>query len=193
MESKQRLSKASVGIAGAGGLGSHVAIALARAGIGRLLVVDFDVVEARNLDRQCYTLEQIGMPKVEALAMNIAAFAPSVEFRGIVEALEKGRMAAPFRGVDVVVEALDDAASKAALIEEVMLGLPGTPIVAASGVGGWGGSGRIVQRTIGTLTLIEDPDGRPCDEVALTAPRVGLFAHWQANAVLEMLLGGECR
>ncbi len=193
MDQRPALEKASVGIAGAGGLGSHVAIALARSGIGRLVVVDFDVVEARNLERQCYNLRQVGMPKVEALAENVAAIAPRVRFVGIDEVLEPGRMTAHFRDVDVIVEALDEARSKVRLIEEVRIELPDTPIVAASGVGGWGGSERISTHRVGNLYLVEDQEGRSCAEVPLTAPRVGLFAHWQANLVLEILLGGECK
>ncbi|HID73836.1 MAG TPA: sulfur carrier protein ThiS adenylyltransferase ThiF, partial [Thermoplasmata archaeon] len=159
------LRQASVGIAGAGGLGSHVAMALARAGVGRLVVVDYDLVEERNLSRQCYFIDQVGMPKVEALRRNVERAAPGVTVETHQTILTEGEMIGPFADVDMVVEALDDAATKARFIEEVMTGLPGTPIVAASGVGGWGGSERIRLRQTGSLHLVEDPQGRSCEEV----------------------------
>ncbi|HOI43193.1 MAG TPA: ThiF family adenylyltransferase, partial [Elusimicrobiales bacterium] len=70
------LRPAVVGIAGAGGLGSNIALALARAGVGRLILADFDKVEPSNLNRQQYTVDQIGRRKVKALKDNLRAAAP---------------------------------------------------------------------------------------------------------------------
>lgn len=65
------LKDARVTIAGAGGLGSNIAIALARSGVGHLTLIDFDVIEMSNLNRQQYKVSQVGMPKVVALKQNL--------------------------------------------------------------------------------------------------------------------------
>ncbi|MCK4614901.1 MAG: sulfur carrier protein ThiS adenylyltransferase ThiF [Thermoplasmata archaeon] len=187
----RRLKKASVGIAGAGGLGSNVAMALARAGIGHLVIVDFDIVEEKNLNRQQYFLDQVGQYKVEALKHNIARAVRGCMVEAIKLKLEKGKMTGPFEGVDVVVEALDSAEAKAGLIEEVLMNLPGKPIVAASGVAGYGHSERVFFRRSGDLYLVQDEEAKSSDEDVLLAPKVGLFAYYQANTVLELLLGVE--
>jgi len=187
----ERLQKAYVGIAGIGGLGSTVAVALARAGVGRLLLVDFDVVEESNLVRQYYFLDQVGQLKIEALKHNIERTTRNCSVIVIDQHLETGSMHEPFEDVDVVVEALDDAVSKACFIEEVLLNLPGKPLVAASGVAGYGGSERISIRRSGNLYLVQDPESKSGEHGVLLAPKVGLVAHYQANTVLEILLGVE--
>jgi sulfur carrier protein ThiS adenylyltransferase len=186
-----KLANSSVGIAGLGGLGSNAAMALARAGIGRLVLVDFDRVEESNLDRQAFTTGQLGKSKTEAIKENILAVNPKVKVITVDQRLTPGGMAVPFSDVDVIIEALDDAEIKARFIEEVLLALPETPLVAASGVAGVGDSERIRVRRSGNLYLIHDNEALSSDEDVLLAPRVGLFAHWQANVVLEILLGGK--
>ena len=188
---EEQLMLASVGIAGAGGLGSNIAMALARAGIGQLVIVDFDIVEEKNLTRQYFFLDQVGQPKVEALKANINRASRGVKVYAINRRLEPGKMAVPFRKVDVVVEALDNAETKAQFIEEILLELPGKPIVAASGVTGWGGCENIYLRSMSPLYLVEDKHAKPSDEGILLAPKVGLLAHMQANTVLEIILGVE--
>ena len=184
-----RLAKSSVGIAGLGGLGSNIALALARAGVGRLLIVDFDEVEKPNLNRQAYTVDQIGMRKTEALMMNVAKANPDVDVTAYHHRLEAGKMADIFSSVDVVIEALDDAATKATFIEEISLAYPDKPLIAASGVAGIRGTERIQMRKSGTLYLVQDSQAPSCEDSVVLAPRVGLFAHWQASLALEILLG----
>jgi sulfur carrier protein ThiS adenylyltransferase len=188
---QQRLLKSSVGIAGAGGLGSNIAMALARAGVGNLIIVDFDEVEESNLNRQYYFRDQIGILKTEALKFNIQRAITTCDVTIINRKLEKGSMHEPFADVDVVVEALDAASTKARFIEDVLINLPGKPLVAASGVAGYGGSERISLRVSGSLHLVQDPRSKSSDEGVLLAPKVGLMAHYQANTVLELLLGVE--
>lgn len=185
------LSGASIGIAGLGGLGSNVAVALARAGIGHLVLVDFDSVEESNLNRQAYTLDQVGMAKTEALAQNIARVSSATEVDARLLRLEPGSMDAPFASCDIVIEALDDAATKAAFVEEISLKFPYKPIIVASGVAGIRGTERIHLRKSGNLYLIHDDEAPSCDDTAVLAPRVGLFAHWQASLALEILLGSD--
>jgi sulfur carrier protein ThiS adenylyltransferase len=188
---KARLSKASVGIAGAGGLGSNAAMALARAGVGHLVIVDFDKVEERNLTRQYYFLDQVGMLKVDALKANIDRAVRDVRVDAVARQLIPGEMAAPFRDVDVVVEALDAAETKTGFVREVLRDLPGKPVVAASGVAGWGGCERLELKRFAPLYLVRDDRARSSEEGVLLAPKVGTMANMQANLVLEILLGVE--
>ena len=186
-----RLRGASVGIAGAGGLGSNAAMALARAGVGHLVVVDFDRVDAGNLNRQYYFRDQVGSLKVEALKANIERAAEGVRVDAVNLKLIAGRMAEPFKDVDVVVEALDSAETKTRFVQEILRDLPGKPVVAASGVAGWGACERIEVRTFAPLHLIRDERARSSDDGVLLAPKVCTLANMQANTVLEILLGVE--
>ena len=188
---KEKLMNFSVGIAGLGGLGSNVALALARAGVGRLVLIDFDVVERKNLNRQAYSTDQVGIKKTEAMEQNILAANPDVNVEILDLKLEPDRMEVPFKDVDVVVEALDNAETKAAFIEEILVKLPLKPLVAASGVAGYGKSDQVNTKQTGKLYLVSDGLAPSSDDDVLLAPRVGLFAYWQANIVLEILLEGD--
>ena len=185
------LKRSKVGIAGAGGLGSNVAVSLARAGVGQLTIVDFDLVEKDNLNRQYYFIDQVGRSKVEALKENIERTGAIAEVRTMNVKLRKGKMHEPFRDADVIVEALDDARTKADFIIGIQTKLKETPLVAASGVAGYGGSERIKLERFGNLYLVQDHKARSSDIEVLLSPKVGLFAHYQANLVLEILLGGS--
>jgi sulfur carrier protein ThiS adenylyltransferase len=187
----KKLKKSSVGIAGVGGLGSNAAVALARAGIGRLVLVDFDRVEKNNLTRQYYFLDQIGKIKVEALKENINQIDPDVQLEILNKRLVKGSMEEPFKNVDVVVEALDNAETKATFIEEILTKLPDKPLVAASGVAGYGHSDRIMTKHFGNLYMCYDENALSSDEDVLMAPRVAIMANWEANLVIEILLGED--
>jgi sulfur carrier protein ThiS adenylyltransferase len=186
---REKLKNSSVGIAGLGGLGSNAAVSLARAGVGRLVLVDFDKVEHNNLDRQYYFLDQVGKPKTSAIKENLERINPSVEVMVFNKKLEKGSMSDPFKDVDVVIEALDNAETKTGFIEEILLSLPGKPVVGASGVAGYGHSDRVNTKKMGNLYMVYDEHARSSDEDVLMAPRVTLIANWQANIVLEILLG----
>ena len=186
-----RLHRASVGIAGAGGLGSNAAVALARAGVGHLVIVDDDKVEKKNLTRQYYFLDQVGTLKVEALKANIERAVEGAKVDAVAKRLVPGQMAAPFKDVDVVVEALDNAETKTRFVQEVLRDLPGKPVVAASGVAGWGGCERIELKRFAPLHLVRDKRAKSSEEGVLLAPKVCTMANMQANVVLEILLGAE--
>jgi sulfur carrier protein ThiS adenylyltransferase len=188
---KKKIRSSTVGIAGLGGLGSNAAISFARSGIGKLVLVDFDKVEEKNLDRQYYFLDQVGKSKVEALKENIKKINPEVKLETYNLKLEKGSMEKPFLDVDVVIEALDDAKTKADFIEEIMLKLPDKPVVGASGVAGYGHSDRIVTKRCGKLYMVYDEHARSSEEDVLLAPRVSLMANWEANLAIEILLGED--
>jgi sulfur carrier protein ThiS adenylyltransferase len=188
----QRIKKGIVGIAGLGGLGSTIAIALARIGVGTLILVDFDVVEPSNLNRQQYFIHQIGMPKVEALQENISKINPYVKTHLYNEKLDKNNVERIFKEATVVVEAFDRAEEKAMLINVISEKMPDTYIVAASGVAGYGENNEI--RTIrfsSRIFIVGDQKTAAQPGVGLMAPRVGIVAHHQANTVLRILLGEE--
>ena len=186
----QKLKRAAVGIAGLGGLGSPVAIALARSGIGRLVLVDFDVVEPSNLNRQQYFMDQLGLPKTVALRETLSRINPYVEVECHILRLTAERVPEIFGAVDVLVEAFDDPAAKAMLTETFLTRCPGRPLVAASGVAGHGPANSITtRRMLQQLYLIGDGQSAAAPGQGLMAPRVGVAAHHQANAVLRLLLG----
>lgn len=187
----EKLKRSSVGIAGCGGLGSTVALALARVGIGRLVLADHDVVEPSNLNRQQYYIDQIGMAKVEALRTTIARVNPAIQVTVWGERLVQPTVASLFAGVDVLVEALDQADQKAMLVEAAMKAFPTKPLVLGSGMAGWGGNERLRTRISGTMTVCGDETAEAVPGRGLMAPRVGIVAHMQANRVMELLLGPD--
>jgi sulfur carrier protein ThiS adenylyltransferase len=188
----QKIKKSVVGIAGLGGLGSAIAIALARIGVGKLILVDFDVVEPSNLNRQQYFVHQIGMPKVEALQKNIATINPYVKVQTYQEKLDRNNVERIFEEVVVVVEAFDHAEEKAMLINAVSEKMPDKYIVAASGVAGYGENNEIkTVRFSSKIFIVGDQKTAAQPGVGLMAPRVGIAAHHQANTVLRILLGEE--
>lgn len=188
----KKVRVATIGIAGVGGLGSPVAIALARSGVGRLIVADFDVVEPSNLNRQQFFIDQLGLPKVEALRQTLARINPYVTVITHRTRLTPGNIPEIFADVDVLVEAFDAADQKAMLVETFLSFFPDRPLIAASGLAGYGPSGAIrTRRVTDRLYLVGDETSAARPGEGLMAPRVGIAAHHQANAVLRLLLGLE--
>jgi len=187
-----RLKAATVGIAGVGGLGSAVAVALARVGIGRLVIADFDVVEPSNLNRQQYFIDQLGRPKVDALAENIARINPYISVESHQALLGPENIPAVFAPCTIVVEAFDRADMKAMLVETLLGRLPAVSIVAASGLAGYGPNNAIVtRRAASRLYLVGDGEAEARPGCGLMAPRVGIAAGHQANQVVRIILGAE--
>ncbi len=183
------LQQATVGIAGLGGLGSNVAVALTRLGPGRLVVVDFDCVEADNLNRQQYFLDQVGMHKVDAMLENLRRIRPDVEVVAHKVRLDPGNIPAVFADCDVVAECFDRSDQKQMLVETLLSRLARTVVVSVSGLAGYGRSNAIQTRRISPRhILVGDGVSGIGPGVPLTAARVGIAAHHQANAVIEVLL-----
>ncbi len=188
----EKIRTATVGIAGVGGLGSPVAVALARCGVGRLILADFDVVEPSNLNRQHYFIDQIGLPKVEALRQTLERINPYVEVVAHPVRLTPANIPQMFSEVDVLVEAFDDPEQKAMLTEVFLGRVADRPLVVASGVAGYGPANTIHTRQAGRrLYLVGDETSAAGPGEGLMAPRVGVAAHHQANAVLRLLLGQD--
>jgi sulfur carrier protein ThiS adenylyltransferase len=182
------LRQSSVGIAGAGGLGSNVAVALARAGVGRLVIADCDRIEPSNLNRQQYFVDQVGERKVEALRENLLAINPYSLYEIHDVRINRRNAMTIFERVDILVEAFDKAAAKEMLIETSLARFPGRPIVAASGLAGYGRSSKIRCRRLGNLYICGDESSQCPKGVSPMAPRVALVAAMQANLVVELLV-----
>jgi sulfur carrier protein ThiS adenylyltransferase len=187
-EIKRILKKKSVGIAGAGGLGSNCAVALARVGVGRLVIADFDVITKQNLNRQYYFLEQIGQKKVFALADNIFYINPYINVEPHDKKLKPHHIKPLFGKCDVIIEAFDLAEMKEMLIETVLEELPDKPLIVGLGMAGWGDNNSIKTRESGNLYICGDERSEINELLPPLAPRVGIVAHMQANLALELLL-----
>lgn len=186
------LKESCVGIAGVGGLGSAVVIALARSGIGRLIIADMDVVEPSNLNRQQYFVEQIGKPKVHALKETLQRINPGIEITARHQRVTAGNLTDIFGQADILVEAFDSAAEKAMLANAFLATYPGRPLIAASGVAGYAASNTITTKRISNQLILCGDDITAAEPgCGLMAPRVGIAAHHQANAVLRYILGAE--
>jgi sulfur carrier protein ThiS adenylyltransferase len=188
-EISRHLSQFIVGIAGAGGLGSNCAVALARTGIGSLVICDYDVVDQSNLNRQYYFVGQVGITKTTALRDNLAQINPEVIVITYNIMLDRSNIPEIFSGCDVIVEALDSNEMKEMFIETIQESMPGIPLVVGSGLAGWGGSEALKYRKIDeTLFLCGDESTEVSDEMPPLAPRVAMVAGMQANTVVEILM-----
>ena len=184
-----KLKKLTVGIAGLGGLGSNAAVSLARTGIGKLVLIDFDRVELSNLNRQAYFLEHVGMYKTEAIADIIRRINPfiSIELKQAVITAENCMKL--FEGTDLVIEAVDEAETKEMIIEAILTESEKIPVIAGSGMAGYGKNNIITEDGTGRLRIIGDGISEVAPGVPLMAPRVGIVSSMQVNAALEILLG----
>lgn len=179
-----------VGIAGLGGLGSQIAFALARLGVGTLVLVDFDVVEPSNLNRQQYFIDQIGMAKVEALKITLNRINPYISLLTHNIILSPENIGPIFADVDIVVEAFDRADMKVMLMNTISERYPDTYLIAASGLAGYEDSNTIQTiRFSSRIFIVGDQKTAAQPGTGLMAPRVGIAAHHQANLVLRILLG----
>lgn len=185
---KEKLKNKTVGIAGCGGLGSNCAVALARTGIGKLVIADFDIIEESNLNRQYYFQHQVGLKKSQSLKGNIYLINPEVEVEDYDIKLDTGNIFDIFQNCDVIVEAFDRAEMKHMLIESLYDQLPGTPLVMGLGMAGYGDSNSIHMRKSDNVFICGDETKEVSDEMPPLAPRVGMVANMQANTVLEILL-----
>jgi sulfur carrier protein ThiS adenylyltransferase len=187
-----RLKAATVGIAGTGGLGSAIAVALARIGVGRLIIADFDVVEPSNLNRQQYFIDQIGLHKVTALTENLCRINPYVVVEPHIVMLDPANIPTVFDNCTFVVEAFDRADMKAMLVNTVLELMPTVTIFAASGLAGYGSNNSIqTSRISSRLYLTGDGESEARPGNGLMAPRVGIAANHQANQVIRCILGEE--
>jgi len=184
-----KLGQAVVGLAGLGGLGSAVAVALVRAGVGRLIIADFDIVDNSNLSRQQYFVDQVGKSKVDATIGNLQRINPNVQVEGYKQKLNAYNVPGIFAKAEVIAECLDKAEEKQMIVETVLSRMKKTIIVSVSGLAGYGNSNAIQTRCISPrLILVGDNENSIDSGQPLVAPRVGVAAHHQANAIVEVIV-----
>lgn len=187
---RARLAQTRVGIVGAGGLGSNAALMLVRAGVGALTVADFDVVEPSNLNRQMYFPDQLGRPKVQALAETLLRLEPDLDLRLVYERVTPENLAPLFGDVDVLIEAVDTAEAKMMLVQSVTTLLPTMPFVWASGLAGCESANQIVTHRVGEYVwVVGDLEADVRDGLPLLSSRVMVASAHEANAAIRILLG----
>ena len=187
-ELHRAFSSATVAICGLGGLGSNIAIALARAGIGKLILIDFDRVDITNLHRQQYKADQIGMYKTVALAENLKEIAPYISLEIHTERITEDNAVTLLQDADIICEAFDDAECKAMLTDTVLTEMRDKYLVAASGMAGLYDANRIKTRKVTSkFYLCGDEKSDVADGIGLVAPRVALCAAHQAHTVLRII------
>ena len=187
-----KFEAARVAVCGLGGLGSNVAIALARAGVGRLHLIDFDRVEPSNLNRQQYAAAQVGLPKAEALRANLAAINPFCDVVAETVRITPENLAALLANDDIICEAFDRAEAKAMLVSGVLEAFPGKPVVAASGMSGLASANAITTRRVSRrLYLCGDGATDVDDNLGLYGARVLVCAAHQATMILRLIDGTD--
>ena len=187
-----KFEAARVAVCGLGGLGSNVAIALARAGVGHLHLLDFDRVEPSNLNRQQYAAAQVGLPKADALRANIAAINPFCDVVAETVRVTPENLAALLASDDIVCEAFDRAEAKAMLVSGVLETFPEKPVVAASGMSGLASANTIATRRVAKhLYLCGDGATDVDDDLGLYGARVLVCAAHQATMILRLIDGAK--
>lgn len=188
----QKLKIASVAIAGAGGLGSNIAVMLARSGVGHLHIVDFDTVDITNLNRQVYTVRHIGSRKVDAINEILMEINPYMKVTTDCVRVVADNCEEIFRGYDIVCEAFDGAESKAMLIDSLLTAEDRPIVISGSGMAGYGSANEIKSRRImDRLFICGDGHTDVGDGIGLMAPRVAVCAGHQANLVIGHILGAD--
>lgn len=185
---QRKFTSATVAICGLGGLGSNIAVALARAGVGKLVLVDFDKVDITNLHRQQYKAEQIGRYKTEALAENLKEISPYTEIVLHTDKLTEENTVDLLEDADIICEAFDNVECKAQLVNTVLEKTPHKYIVAASGMAGLSSANNIRTRKVTSkFYLCGDEISDVKDGLGLVSSRVMLCASHQAHMVLRIL------
>ena len=188
-ELQREFSSACVAVCGLGGLGSNVAVSLARAGVGTLLLIDFDRVDISNLNRQQYNVSQLGMYKTEAMKQTLSEISPYCNVITHTVKLTEENLSLP-ADCGIVCECFDNAECKAMLVNGISEHYPEKYIVAASGMSGLHTANRIQTKRLGKrLYICGDGISDVDNDGTLFAPRVMLCAAHQANTVLRIIAG----
>lgn len=185
---QEAFSAATVAICGLGGLGSNISIALTRAGVGKLILIDFDEVDLTNLHRQQYKITQIGMPKTEAIVQNLREINPYIEIETHTVRVTPENAADLLWGADIVCEAFDNPEAKAMLTNLVLEQFPQKYYVAGSGMAGFGDPNKIQTRKLTEhFYLCGDGCSDVADGAGLVSSRVMICAAHQAHTILRIL------
>jgi sulfur carrier protein ThiS adenylyltransferase len=187
----EKLSKTVVGIAGCGGLGSNIAVALTRIGIKKLILVDFDKVELSNLNRQYYFIDDLGKNKVDALYEILKRINPHIELETHCIKLDNKNLSSIFSEAFIVAEAFDAVSAKSMIID-YFLGLVNENkyLVCGSGMTGISSSNLISTKKLNEKIYISgDFISEPNEKEGLMAPRVNIAVGHQANMIVRLIDG----
>ncbi|MGF0031500.1 sulfur carrier protein ThiS adenylyltransferase ThiF [Bariatricus sp. SGI.154] len=191
-ETQALLSQGNVAVAGLGGLGSNIAYALARIGVGHLHLIDFDVVDLTNLNRQQYFMEHVGMYKTDALKSLLLKINPYLDIRTDCIQVTQDNLQELFQNDAIICEAFDHPEAKAILVNGILEHFPDKRLVAASGMAGYESSNSIHTRRITrNFYLCGDETTESTYGRGLMAPRVAICASHQANMITRLILGEE--
>ncbi|MBD3413783.1 MAG: sulfur carrier protein ThiS adenylyltransferase ThiF [Candidatus Aminicenantes bacterium] len=188
----KRMKDAVVGVAGLGGLGSTAAISLARMGVGRLILADYDVVEPSNLNRQQFSIKHIGRPKTEALKEIISQINPNIRVDLHKEMLDKKNIPQIFEKADIILECFDKTREKRMIMETVSEIMPEIFLIGVSGIAGYGRGNEIKSQRLGkNLIVVGDLKSASEPGRGLMAPRVGIAANLQADIAVSLLMDAD--
>lgn len=191
-EMQTKLRNARVAVAGLGGLGSNIAVMLARSGIGELLLVDFDTVDVTNLNRQMYLIPQLGKPKAEALPEILYQINPYLTYRSVCIKVTPGNVKELFSEYPIVCEAFDKPDQKAMLVRELLMQCPKTIVVSGNGMAGYADANEIrTCQVMKRLYVCGDQSTDVGNGIGLIAPRVAVCAAHEANKVLQLIMQTE--
>lgn len=186
---KEKLAGASVAVAGLGGLGSNIAVNLARSGVGHLLLIDFDDVDVTNLNRQMYMIPHLGMPKTEAMRDILSQINPWLDVRTRQVKITAENARDLLADWPIVCEAFDRPDQKAMLVGTLLAQCPECVIVSGNGMAGFGDANLIrTQQKLRRLYVCGDGTTESAPGAGLMAPRVAVCAGHQANKVLQLIL-----
>ena len=191
-EMRTKLRNARVAVAGLGGLGSTIAVMLARSGVGELLLVDFDTVDVTNLNRQMYLIPQLGKPKAEALPEILYQINPYLTYRSMCIKVTPDNVKELFSEYPIVCEAFDKPDQKAMLVRELLMQCPKTIVVSGNGMAGYADANEIrTCQVMKRLYVCGDQSTDVGNGIGLIAPRVAVCAAHEANKVLQLIMQTE--
>lgn len=183
-------TETKIGIAGLGGLGSNIAMMLARSGVRRFILADFDTVDESNLNRQHYFPSHLGRKKTECMKEQLLTLDPALEIEIYDTYIDSTNAAAIFKDCAIVCEAFDKPECKSELVSTLLSQLEDTIIISGSGMAGFESANTIVTKhPLKRLYMCGDgiTDVAVCGR--LSAPRVQICAGHEANMVLRLLHG----
>lgn len=187
---QNKISAARVAVCGLGGLGSNIAIALARAGVGHLHLIDFDRVDLTNLNRQQYAVGQLGQYKTDALRETLSLISPYCDVTCDTIQVTEETLPDLLKAEDYICEAFDRAEAKAMLVSGVLEHFPEKYLVAASGLAGLGSANTIQTRRVSQrFYLCGDGTSDSSVGLGLVASRVLVCAAHEANMILRLIAG----
>lgn len=188
-EMRKKLRGAKVAVAGLGGLGSNIAVMLARSGIGHLFLVDFDVVDVTNLNRQMYFISHLGLPKTEALPQILYQINPYLICESVRIKVTPENVRELFKEYPIVCEAFDKPDQKAMLVRELLMQCPETIVVSGNGMAGYGDTNDIcTSKKMRRLYVCGDQKTDVGGGIGLMAPRVAACAAHEANKVIQLIM-----